>query len=136
MLSVDKMLSLTESYIKLDDAHFEALKKAKADNYNLIYKSKKVQEQIKSSIRPMMAAMYDRLLDDLNNHNTVSPIYAHHIDYVNKAHYERGLPYESAESNQIVVDYIAGMTDDYFIDLFAYLFPDSEYEIKYKGYFE
>ena len=123
-------------YIKMDDAHFEALKKAKADNYNLIYKSKKVQEQIKSSIRPMMAAMYDRLLDDLNNHNTASPIYAHHIDYVNKAYYERRLPYESTESNQIVVDYIAGMTDDYFIDLFAYLFPDSEYEIKYKGYFD
>ena len=34
------------------------------------------------------------------------------------------------------VDYIAGMTDDYFVDLHAYLFPDSEFAIKYKGYFD
>lgn len=123
-------------YIKLDEAHFEALKKAKAENYSLIYKSKTVQEQIDSSIRPMMTELYDKLLADLLAGNTASPIFRHHIGYVNKAHYERRAPYESAELNQIVVDYIAGMTDDYFVDLHAYLFPDSEFAIKYKGYFE
>ncbi len=123
-------------YIKLDDAHFEALKRAKAENYNLIYKSKTVQEQIDSSIRPMMTELYDRLLADLLAGDTASPIFAHHIEYVNKAHYERRFPYELTEPNQIVVDYIAGMTDDYFVDLYAYLFPDSNYAIRYKGYFE
>lgn len=123
-------------YIKLDDAHFEALKKAKAENYSLIYKSKTVQEQIDSSIRPMMTELYDKLLADLLAGNTDSPIFRHHIGYVNKAHYERRAPYESTEPNQIVVDYIAGMTDDYFVDLHAYLFPDSEFAIKYKGYFD
>ena len=123
-------------YIKLDDAHFEALKRAKAENYDLIYKNKTVQEQIDSSIRPMMTELYDKLLGDVIDRNTASPIFAHHIDYVNKAHYERRAPYELAEPDQIVVDYIAGMTDDYFVDLYAYLFPESKYEIKYKGYFE
>ena len=123
-------------YIKLDDAHFEALKRAKAENYDLIYKNKTVQEQIDSSIRPMMTELYDKLLADLLAGNTASPIFAHHIEYVNKAHYERRAPYESAEPDQIVIDYIAGMTDDYFVDLYAYLFPESKYEIKYKGYFE
>ena len=123
-------------YIKLDDAHFEALKRAKAENYNLIYKSKTVQEQIDSLIRPMMTELYDKLLADIIDRNTASPIFAHHIEYVNKAHYERRAPHESAEPNQIVVDYIAGMTDDYFVDLHAYLFPDSKFAIKYKGYFE
>ncbi len=128
--------SYGKPYIKLDDAHFEALKRAKAENYNLIYKSKTVQEQIDSSIRPMMTELYDRHLADLLAGDTASPIFSHHIDYVNKAHYERRSPYESTEPNQIVVDYIAGMTDDYFVDLYAYLFPESNYAIKYKGYFE
>ncbi len=123
-------------YIKLDGAHFEALKRAKAENYDLIYKNKTVQAQIDSSIRPMMTELYDKLLADLLAGNTASPIFTHHIEYVNKAHYERRAPYESAEPDQIVVDYIAGMTDDYFVDLHAYLFPESKYEIKYKGYFE
>ncbi len=135
------MVNIIESsygrpYIKLDDAHFEALKKAKAENYSLIYMSKTVQEQINSSIRPMMTELYDKLLADLLSGNTASPIFAHHIEYVNKAHYKRSVPYNSTEPNQIVVDYIAGMTDDYFVDLHAYLFPESGYAIKYKGYFE
>ena len=95
-----------------------------------------MQEQIDSSIRPMMTELYDKLLADLLAGNTASPIFRHHIGYVNKAHYERRAPYESTEPNQIVVDYIAGMTDDYFVDLHAYLFPDSKFAIKYKGYFD
>jgi dGTPase len=35
-----------------------------------------------------------------------------------------------------VVDYIASMTDDYFIDLHHHLFPDSPYKVEYTGYFE
>ena len=46
------------------------------------------------------------------------------------------LKYEQTDPNQIVVDYIASMTDDYFIDLHAHLFPESTATIDYKGYFE
>ena len=45
----------------------------------------------------------------------------HHIDYINQAHYKRDIPYEETEPNQIVVDYIASMTDDYMIDLYSHL---------------
>ena len=84
----------------------------------------------------MMAEIYDRLLDDLRNGRKDSPIYRHHIDYVNKTHYRRRRPYEETEANQIVVDYIASMTDDYFIELHRYLFPDSTRRVEYKGYFD
>ena len=40
------------------------------------------------------------------------------------------------EPNAMVVDYIAGMTDDYFVDLYRHLFPGSKYDVKYVGYFE
>ena len=128
--------SYGKPYIQLDDVHFEALKQAKAENYALIYKNKTVQAQIDSAVRPMMTALYDKLLGDLIDHQTVSPIFTHHIDYVNQAHYARKAPYESSAPDQIVVDYIAGMTDDYFVDLYAHCFPDAETNIQYIGYFD
>lgn len=128
--------SYGKPYIKMDDEHFEALRKAKSDNYRLIYGSEIVQEQIDGSVRPMMARMYERLLDDVVTENKMSPVFRQHIRYVGKAHYERKIPYELTDPNQIVVDYIAGMTDDYFVDLYAYLFPDSEKKISYIGYFD
>jgi dGTPase len=128
--------SYGKPYIKMDAEHFEALKKAKSDNYELIYKNDIVKAETHNIVRPMMRQMYERLLSDLTLGKNDSPIFTHHIDYVNKAHYKRDIPYEQTEPNQIVVDYIASMTDDYFTDLYAYLFPESELNIIYKGYFE
>ncbi len=127
--------SYGKPYIKMDEDHFKALQKAKAENYELIYKSDSVSELYKT-VKPMMADVYKRLLSDLNERNLSSPVFTHHIDYINSAHYTRESPYEETEYNQIVVDYIASMTDDYFIDLYEYLFPESEKKILYKGYFD
>lgn len=128
--------SYGKPYIRMDEAHFEALKKAKADNYMLIYKNDSVNDVLQNTVKPMMSDVYKKLLDDLINGNLSSPIFRHHIDYVNSAHYARSIPYESTEPNQIVTDYIASMTDDYFIDLYEYLFPRSDKKITYKGYFD
>ncbi len=128
--------SYGKPYIKMDEAHFEALKKAKADNYQLIYKKDTVKSELENTVRPMMARIYERLLSDLMSGNKESPVFTHHIDYINKAHYTRDIPYEETEPNQIVVDYIASMTDDYFTDLYGLLFPESELKITYKGYFD
>ena len=84
----------------------------------------------------MMGEIYDQMLSDLLTGKKNSPIFRHHINYVNRTRYSRQVPYEKSEPNQIVVDYIASMTDDYFIDLHRYLFPDSGYKVEYVGYFE
>lgn len=128
--------SFGKPYIKMDDEHFEALKKAKTDNYEQIYKSDSVSQELKVSVAPMMGEIYEKLLEDLKSGNEASPIFTHHIDYVNKAYYKRSTPYIDTEANQIVVDYIASMTDDYFLDLYAHLFPESRNKIVYKGYFD
>lgn len=128
--------SYGKPYIKMDDEHFEALKKAKADNYELIYKQPSVEEKLNNIVKPIMKELYEKLLDDLQRENKSSPIFTHHIDFVNSAHYKRDVPYEETENNQIVTDYIASMTDDYFIDLYEYLFPQSNRKIIYKGYFD
>lgn len=84
----------------------------------------------------MMFEMYNRLVSDIESGNKSSKIFTHHINLIDKSYYTREVPYIEEDKHQIVVDYIASMTDDYFIDLYNYLFPDSSYEIAYKGYFE
>ena len=128
--------SYGKPYIKLDHRHFQALRESKKDNYSMIYESAKTRAKLDQSAKPMMAEIYDQLLDDLKAGKQTSPIYTHHINYVNQSHYKRDIPYENTEPNQLVVDYIASMTDDYFIDLHHYLFPDSSYRVQYKGYFD
>ncbi len=123
-------------YIKMDEAHFNALKQAKADNYEQIYTTPAVASVLENTIRPMMRSIYYKMLDDLMNKNYSSPIYRHHIKTVDKPYFKRAIPYTETEINQLVVDYIASMTDDYFIDLHAHLFPNSDLSIEYKGYFD
>ena len=83
-----------------------------------------------------MTALYNKLLSDLLRKDENSFIYRHHINYVNRTFYKRDVPYLKTEPHQIVVDYIASMTDDYFIDLFKLLFPDSGYSLDYVDYFK
>lgn len=128
--------SYEKPYIKLDSKHFNALRKSKIENYRKIYHNAAPMAKLDTTVRPMMGEIYGQLLEDLKRGNKRSPIFSHHIDYVNAAHYKRNTPYESQDPCQIVTDYIASMTDNYFIELHRYLFPDSSLRVKYKGYFD
>ncbi len=128
--------SYGKPYIKFDSTHFEALRRSKIENYQKIYHYAVAFAGLDHTVRPMMSELYGQLLDDLKQGNRTSPIFTHHIDYVNAAHYHRAIPYEATEPHRIVVDYIASMTDDYFIELHAHLFPDSPYQVRYRGYFD
>ncbi len=128
--------SYGKPYIKLDAKHYKALQKSKQDNYSKIYNYAPSLARLDTTVRPMMAEIYGQLLDDLKSGNKQSPIFTQHIDYVNAVHYNREKPYEADDPNQIVVDYIASMTDNYFIELHHYLFPNSDLEVHYKGYFD
>lgn len=128
--------SYGKPYIKLDSKHFKALKASKRDNYNLIYESAATRAKLDITAKPMMREIYMRLLRDLIDGNRESPIFVHHIDYINKSYYKRRAPYEDSDPHAIVVDYIAGMTDNYFIELHRHLFPESNYKVEYKGYFD
>ena len=128
--------SYGKPYIKLDSEHFAALRAAKQENYKKIYENPTTREQLKTTVKPMMEEIYGQLLDDLKQGHKSSPVFSHHIDYVNSIHYTPPVPYIQTEPNQIVVDYIASMTDDYLIDLHHYLFPESKLQVNYLGYFD
>lgn len=128
--------SYGKPYICMDHEHFVSLQTMMRENYAVIYTNQEDRARLERAIKPMMSEIYEQLLDDLKHENTLSPIYTHHIAYVKEDHHARTIPYEKTEPNQLIVDYIASMTDDYFIDLYHYLFPESDRTITYKGYFD
>ena len=128
--------SYGKPYIRLDAEHFKAMQEAKAENYARIYKEAAIQAKLAETVKPMMSEIYDQMLQDLHTGRRNSPIFTHHIDYVNHIYYQRDIPYEQGEPNQLVVDYIASMTDDYLIELHRYLFPNSPHTVRYTGYFD
>ncbi len=128
--------SYGKPYIKLDAKHFKALRKSRLDNYKMIYNYAAAFASLDTTVKPMMAEIYGQLLDDLKAGNRYSPIFRYHIDFVNAIYYKRDIPYEQCDPHDIVVDYIASMTDNYFIELHGYLFPNSPLRVEYKGYFD
>ena len=122
-------------YIKLDEEHFKAVQSYKKENYAMIYANEPGRVILNRVVKPMMQEIYEQLLDDLIQDKQNSPILLHHVDYVNQTRYPREVRYGKGEPNQVVVDYIASMTDDYLIDLHRYLFPNSNYYVEYTGYF-
>lgn len=128
--------SYGKNYIRLDAEHFAELQKIKRDNYAMVYGNSREKEIADKFIKPMMQKLYAKFLKDLKEKNLSSFVYKHHIDYISKYHYRHEKPYIDESPDDIVCDYIASMTDDYFTDLFEILFPKSGLKIKYKGYFE
>ncbi len=130
--------SYGKDHLCMEPTYFAELKKCKKENYEYIYNSPAVATLYDEVIGPMFAQLYERLLWDVVHKKRDSAVYRHHIDFVND---RRRLcldksDYAAQEPNQIVVDYLASMTDDYFLDLYAFLFPDSTLHVDYVSYFE
>ena len=119
----------------MDAEHYQGMKNAKRVNYEQIYRRDDLTRVLDDTVRPMIHRLYYTLLSDLKTGKRSSPIFEHHIEFVNGSHYAPKQPYEETEPNQIVVDYIASMTDDYCAELYRHLFPKSSIQINYHGYF-
>jgi dGTPase len=130
--------SYGHDYIMLSRGAYNDLKTAKNENYEKIYKAPQVNDEYEKIIRPMVQQLYEKLLEDVKSGSTGTEIYRQHIMFVQGccAHYSGGESYTDQRPDDIVVDYIASMTDDYFIALFQRLFPNSSLKIHYKSYFE
>ena len=128
--------SYGKPYIMMDEEHYLGMKEAKKINYEQIYKTERIERVLDETVKPMMQKLYVKLLSDLKQGDKNSPIYKHHIDFVSGNHYAAPTPYIETEANQIVVDYMASMTDDYCTELYKYLFPNSKVDVRYHGYFE
>ena len=132
--------SYGKPYLSMDEAYFQQLKLAKTENYEYIYHNEKIEKVIRENLNPMFEEMYYQLLKDARDKNENSWLYRHHIAYVAENNrFSRTFSkeqYMETEPNQLVVDYIASMTDDYFVDLYHEMFPKGKHDVKYIGYFD
>lgn len=128
--------SYGKEYILLSESAYKDLKKAKEENYKYIYKNEGTNKEY-GDVEPMFGEVYERLLTEIKKGNEDSIVYKHHITYIEEQQkYYESCDYRKEDANQIVVDYMAGMTDDYFLQLYKYLFPESKKEIRFHSYFE
>lgn len=132
--------SYGKDYILLSPQTYQDLKTAKRENNEKIYQNEAVKGEYEHTIRPMFHQVFEELLRDVKEGKASSPVFRHHIAYVKAKtkFYGDGKrrDYLEEQPEQIVTDYIASMTDDYFLSLHRYLFPKSSLKIEYHSYFE
>lgn len=100
--------SMDKPYIKLSDNVFKALFKLKEFNYEHIY-MKAMSSEDMEYYRVGMNKIFDRYLIDIETNNTDSIIYKIFLDNQNEEYLN------NTNNKRKVIDFIAGMTDDFFI---------------------
>jgi dGTPase len=100
--------SLDKPYVSFSKEVGEALKKLKAFNHNRIYVSDRVKTQT-HKIKLMFELLFEKYYDDLESGNEESDIYREFLDGMSWEYKNETPPAE------VVRDFIAGMTDDYFL---------------------
>jgi dGTPase len=125
--------------LRMSEEAWEELQTIKRENYEIIYKNPGITRFNDEVVRPMFRDLYEQLLADLLSGDRDRLIWRHHVRFVqrHRGYLASTSDYaQTTEPNQVVVDYIASMTDDYFVDLYHQLFPHRERMIEYVSYFK
>lgn len=100
--------SYGQDYIAVSEEVYEALKIVRKFNFERIYIHPKLKVE-SDKVRRSYRILLDYLLKDLNQHGKKSYIWSKFL-------HDRPSRYlETTNAHQMVIDYIAGMTDHYFI---------------------
>ena len=100
--------SLNKTYVCFSNEKGQALKRLKNFNEDRIYKNSKVKKQ-KDKIELMFALLFQKYLKELESGEGSSDIYMGFLDGMSTEYREKTPP------AGIVCDFIAGMTDEYFL---------------------
>lgn len=132
--------SYRKDHLSMSPDVYEALRLGKKENGKLIYADEEMTKMYNEQILPMFKEIYEKLLRQAKQKEKNGILYRHHIKFLEEHNqyspYFDLSAYQEGEPNQIVVDYMASMTDDYLIELYHYLIPNGKYHVDYKGYFE
>ncbi len=100
--------SYGKNYILLSDDVFKAIKELKQFNYTHIY-NKSESARNKEQLEIMFRKLFQQYVKDLETNNIDSNIVSSYLKNMSTTYKENNTIY------RIVIDYIAGMTDDYFL---------------------
>ncbi len=123
--------------IAMSEEAFCSLKTAKAENYERIYLADEQGDVYKEQIEPMFAELYETILADLAAGDENAPVYKHFIEKIEgqRRLYDESAPYRDEEPHRIAVDYLAGMTDEYFLAAHRFMCPHSTHDVEFRDYF-
>jgi dGTPase len=118
--------SIDSDMVGYSEQIYEALRELKQFNYEKIYNQRDLHIFNHSNLsytdylKEKFEFIFERSLEDLERYNKESPIFTDHIDYIDDANYTT---YYEPIKNQnklalIVRDYIAGMSDNYFNEIY------------------
>lgn len=128
--------SYGQDHIKMSKEIFEDLCTAKKQNVELIYLKEGMSDDANIKLEKMLYQLYDKFLAEVKAGDESSLVFTHHIASLmrnsNKISYDA---YIAEDPNDIVVDYLASMTDTYFMAVFEHCFPDSKNDF-FRGYFK
>ena len=100
--------SYGKPYIKMSDEIYQAIKELKQFNYDNIYSKANTKEAIEYFTHGFNL-LFDQYLKDIEYNNEESDIYIDFLRWKNLEYTQNTVP------KRIVIDFLAGMTDEYFI---------------------
>ncbi|MDO5329486.1 MAG: HD domain-containing protein [Coriobacteriia bacterium] len=127
--------SYGKDHIELSKIMYDDLLVAQKQNYEKIYNVEGMYRGDKLNLHDMIDKLYNRFLDDFKSYNQDSFIFKHHFAGLikNSSHFILD-EYLAEDIHQIVVDYLASMTDTYFMSIYEKLFPEDKKNISFRGY--
>jgi len=115
--------------VRFSDAAYGALLEMKKFSISKIYNHKRIKEQIRR-FKPMMKALFSYLVEDAKSGCKKSELYRYFLKPLGEKYCEETPP------ERQVADFIASMTDDYFMELYKRIFmPEKiDYGKKFERY--
>ena len=115
--------SINKPYISFSKDVFNALTTLKKFNTDNIYRNPKIETE-KEKLEKMFIELFDLYLKDLDNNNKEGDIYKYYLN-------NKNIDYAMKNSQeQIVADYICGMTDDFLYSSYRRNFLPKNFGIK------
>ena len=107
--------SYGKPHLLFSEEVFDAFQDLLSFNRENIYFNKKIKSEL-PKIRTIFCMLFDRYVDDLKTKNPASPLFR----YFQPSDTE--CLYTSTSDKRLVIDFLAGMTDDFLIDQFKSAF--------------
>ena len=112
--------SYDKNYLAFSKDIFKALNELRRFNYEKIYHNPKIKTQ-KDKIENMFKQLFYRYYQDLKNENIDAPIYHYFLNDMGDIYCG------NTDKKRMVIDFIAGMTDDFFNNQYIKSFVPQSY---------
>lgn len=115
--------SYEKGYLAFSKDIFRALEDLMKFNYENIYSNPRIKTQT-DKIKNMFEQLFKKYYQDLQNEDTNSPLYHYFLNDMNDDYRK------NTDKKRMIIDFVAGMTDDFFNNQYKELFVPQSY-----GYF-